>query len=124
MELLGLTYSQDGLIEDAERCWRQAYDWDAENADVCLDLGRLALSRGLWSESIGYLRRAAEHSTDAVEPLYSLSQAYRMLGNAAEAERYRRLADARRKTQAPTATGMGSDVETIRAESRVRGSAP
>ena len=44
-----------------------------------------------------FLKRAADRSTEAVEPLYSLSQAYRMLGNRTEAERYRRLADERRR---------------------------
>ena len=44
MELLGLTYSQQGSTDQAERCWRQAERWDPDNADVCLDLGRLAMS--------------------------------------------------------------------------------
>ena len=52
MELLGLTYSQQGAIDEAERCWRQAESWDPDNADVCLDLGRLALSRNRWGEAV------------------------------------------------------------------------
>ena len=57
MELVGLTYSQQGAIDEAERCWRQAESWDPDNADVCLDLGRLALSRNRWSEAVGFLKR-------------------------------------------------------------------
>jgi tetratricopeptide (TPR) repeat protein len=110
MELLGLTYSQQGAIDEAEKCWRQAESWDPSNADVCLDLGRLALNRKQWNEAVGYLKRASDRSASAVEPLYNLSQAYRMLGDDAAADRYRRLADQRRDQarQAP-ASGMGAD---------------
>jgi tetratricopeptide (TPR) repeat protein len=97
MELLGLTYSHEGATDQAERCWRLAERWDPENADVCLDLGRLAMSRHSWSEAVDFLKRAAHRSPSAVEPLYNLCQAYRMLGNIAEAERYRQLADERRR---------------------------
>ena len=111
MELLGLTHSQQGAIGEAERCWRQAERWDPDNADVCLDLGRLAVSRRQWSEAVAFLKRAADRSQHAVEPLYSLSQAYRMLGNIEEAERYRRLADQRRAARPAPATGMGADID-------------
>jgi tetratricopeptide (TPR) repeat protein len=111
MELLGLTYSQEGSTNQAERCWRQAERWDPGNADVCLDLGRLALSRQRWDEAVSFLKRAADRSTAAVEPLYNLSQAYRMLGDSAEATRYRRLADQRRQSLPPRrGMGMGEDV--------------
>jgi len=109
MELLGLTYSQEGSTEQAERCWRQAERWDPDNADVCLDLGRLALSRQRWGEAVGFLKRAADRSPEAVEPLYNLSQAHRMLGDFDEADRYRRLADHRRGSLPPR-RGMGADV--------------
>jgi tetratricopeptide (TPR) repeat protein len=112
MELVGLTYSQQGALDEAERCWRQAESWDPDNADVCLDLGRLALGSNRWGEAVSFLKRAADRSTDAVEPLYNLSQAYRMLGNAAEAERYRRLADQRRLARPRAAAGMGADSDS------------
>jgi hypothetical protein len=54
------------------------------------------------------LKRAIDRSTDAIGPLYSLSQAYRMAGNSGEADRYRRLADLRRRAQPAAATGMGA----------------
>jgi Flp pilus assembly protein TadD len=120
MELLGLTYFQQGSIDEAERCWQKAESWDPKNADVCLDLGRLALNRRRWSEAVGLLKRAAASSADAVEPLYNLSQAYRMLGNAEEAERCQRLADQRRKTQPQQATGMGVDADPAGARAGIR----
>jgi tetratricopeptide (TPR) repeat protein len=120
MELLGLTYFQQGSIDEAERCWQKAESWDPNNADVCLDLGRLALNRRRWSEAVGLLKRAAASSADAVEPLYNLSQAYRMLGNAEEAERCQRLADQRRKTQPQQATGIGVDADPAGARAGIR----
>jgi tetratricopeptide (TPR) repeat protein len=109
MELLGLTYSRQGALDDAERCWKQAETLDPNNADLCLDLGRLYLSRKRVKEAIGYLERAAVSSADAVEPLYNLSQAYRMLGNIPESERYRQLADRKRKANPKPSGGMGAD---------------
>ena len=111
MELLGRTYAQQGRTDEAERCWRQAERWDPRNADVCLDLGRLAMGRRRWEEAVAYFKRAADRSSDAIEPLYNLSQAYRMLDRNAEAEHYRRLADDRRRSQPPRDAGMGADVD-------------
>ena len=111
MELMGLTYSRQGAIDDAERCWRQAENWDPNNADLCLDLGRLALSRKQWHQAVDFFKRAANSSPSSVEPLYSLNQAYRMLGNIPEADRYRLLADHQRKLQPTRSTGMGADTE-------------
>jgi tetratricopeptide (TPR) repeat protein len=113
MELLGLAYSHLGSTDEAERCWRQAERRDPDNADVCLDLGRLAMSHRRWDEAIGFFKRAAERSTGAVEPLYNLSQAYRMRGDRDEAERYRRLADQRRRSLPPRGGGMGADVDPV-----------
>ena len=75
---------------------------DPNNADVCLDLGRLAMSRRRWDEALGFLMRAADRSPEAVEPLYNLGQVYGMMGRHDEAERYRRLADRRRQAQPPS----------------------
>jgi tetratricopeptide (TPR) repeat protein len=111
MELLGLSYSQQGSTDQAERYWRRAERLDPGNADVCLDLGRLAMSRRRWDEAIGFLTRAAERSPKAVEPFYNLSQVYRMRGNRDEADRYRRLADQRRQSQPAQRGGMGEDAD-------------
>ena len=111
MELLGVTYSQQGDFDESEHCWRRAERLDPDNADVCLDLGRLAMGRRRWDEAIGYLERAARLSPDAVEPLYNLGQVYKTMGRPEEAGRYRRLADERRKAQPPRRGGMGDDTE-------------
>ena len=111
MELLGVTYSQQGALDESERCWRRAERLDPDNADVCLDLGRLAMGRRRWDEAVGYLERAARLSPDAVEPLHNLSQVHQMMGRPEASARYRRLADERRKAQPPRRGGMGGDTE-------------
>jgi hypothetical protein len=47
-----------------------------------------------------------------------------MIGNAAEAERYRRLADARREKQPSKTTGMGADTEPRSLGTERRGGSP
>jgi tetratricopeptide (TPR) repeat protein len=111
MEVLGFAYFHQGQMEEAERCWLRAERWDPNNADVYIDLGRLALVRQRWKDAVGFFKRASELSPTAVAPLYNLSQAYGMLGNRAEADRYRRLADERRRSQPAPQTGMGADIE-------------
>jgi tetratricopeptide (TPR) repeat protein len=111
MELLGVTYAEQEATDQAERCWRRAERWDPDTADVCLDLGRLAMGRLRWDEALSFLERAARHSPESIEPLYNLGQVYGMLGKPEEAARYRRPADERRKAQPPRRGGMGGDAE-------------
>jgi tetratricopeptide (TPR) repeat protein len=124
MEALGFAYFHQGLMEQAEQCWLRAERWDPTNADVYIDLGRLALVRSRWKEAIGFFKRAAELSPSAIAPLYNLSQAYGMLGERAEAARYRRLADERRRAQPPPSTGMGADFHTAAQQGRSAKSTP
>jgi tetratricopeptide (TPR) repeat protein len=107
MELLGLSYHQEGRVETAEHWWRKAVEREPGNADAWLDLGHLALNRRQWSEAVVLLTRAAELSPEAVEPLHNLAQAYQMLGKTAEAAQYRRKAADRRAAH-PPAGGMGA----------------
>jgi tetratricopeptide (TPR) repeat protein len=87
MELLGLTYFQQGTLEKAEQCWKQAVQWDPRNADALLGLGRLALNRNQAGEAVAWLERAAESSPQALEPVYNLGRAYRLLGKSVDAQR-------------------------------------
>ena len=97
MELLGSAYHQGGELEQAERCWKRSVELSPANSDAWLGLGRLALGRRRPEEAIGYLNHAVELSPDAYEPHYLSGQAYRLLGNVAEADRHEALARARRK---------------------------
>jgi tetratricopeptide (TPR) repeat protein len=92
MELLGLTYYQQGDADSAEQCWRQAVQWDPKNADALLGLGRLALNRNEAGEAVTWLERAATSSPQALDPVYNLARAYRLLGKTAEAKHFDELA--------------------------------
>ena len=96
MELLGLANFQQGSTDEAERCWRQAIAWNPDSMMASLHLGRLALSRGEWTEAADLLKRSADQSPTAIAPLYNLSQAYRRLGNFKEAKHCMQLVEQRR----------------------------
>jgi tetratricopeptide (TPR) repeat protein len=106
MELLGLTYFQQGSADRAEECWLQAVQWDPRNADALLGLGRLALNRNQAGEAVKWLERAAEASPEALEPVYNLGRACRLLGRTADAERYERRAAVVRASRT-SSRGMG-----------------
>jgi tetratricopeptide (TPR) repeat protein len=110
-ELLGTTYSQQGDFDEAEKCWHDAVTLDPKNADAWLDLGRLAMTRHHWKQAEEFLTRASELSVDAVEPLYDLSLVHRMNGNTAAADRFKRLADEKRRSAPPRTGGMGEPVD-------------
>ncbi len=106
MELLGLTYSQEGEVDRAEQCWRKAVEWNPSNADALLGLGRLSLNRSQPREAETWLKRAVQASPDALEPVYNLARAYRLMGQTSEAEHFERLAASLRASQ-PARGGMG-----------------
>ncbi len=112
-ELLGVVCQRLGQLEEAERNWREAVSQDPANADAWLDLGRLAMTRRDGREAVRCFERAAQLSSQAVEPLYNLSLAYRMLGDRAAAERARQRADANRQAAPPSQGGMGAPADTV-----------
>jgi tetratricopeptide (TPR) repeat protein len=105
-ELLGVTYEKEGNMEAAERCWRQALSWNPDQADVLLDLGRLALGRKRWDEAVELLEKAVRLSPRAVEPVYNLGRAYRFKGEVTKAKQCEELAAALRESRRPIG-GMG-----------------
>jgi tetratricopeptide (TPR) repeat protein len=100
MDLLARTYEQEGKVEEAVRCWRQAAEWDPSLPSPWLNLGRLMLLDGDPAEAIELLEQASALAPDAPEPYYSLSLVHRRLGQAEEAERFRRQADQLKKPNA------------------------
>lgn len=113
LERLGLSYLEQGQIDEAERAWKEAERRDPENVAVCVDLGRLSLRQGRWEEAAERFERALKRSPMGLDVLYNLSQAYRMMGRLDEAERYRRQADRQRRVQPPRRTGMGADLDLM-----------
>lgn len=101
LEMLGKAYQKSGQTDLAEQCWRRALETAPSRSDPWLLLGRNALQRKQFEEAIRLLSRASELSPEALDPLYSLSQAHRLLGHRAEAERLeQRIDHLRRASQA------------------------
>jgi tetratricopeptide (TPR) repeat protein len=79
-------------MDRAEECWRRAVELNPTNADALLGLGRLALNRNQAAVAVTWLERAADASPQALDPLYNLSRAYRLLGRIDDALRCEALA--------------------------------
>jgi tetratricopeptide (TPR) repeat protein len=107
-DLLGQSYYQQGAVDEAERCWRLALEWDRNRAETWWRIGRLELQRGRIEEAIAALRRANELEPVAVGPVYSLSMAYRRLGKNEEADRLQAEASRLRIRSGPPRGGMGA----------------
>ena len=83
-DLLGQSYYLEGALDEAERYWRLALDWDPDRSGTWWRIGKLELQRGRPAEALGPLRRAVSIQPNAVGTLYSLGLAYRLLGRADE----------------------------------------
>jgi tetratricopeptide (TPR) repeat protein len=101
MWLLGRAHYQDGALDEADHCWRQAVQADPRLTDAWIDLGRLALARNRPEEAIAPLERAAALDPRAYAPAYHLALAYRRLGQSGRAEHYLRRAERIRGEPAP-----------------------
>jgi tetratricopeptide (TPR) repeat protein len=86
-DLLGESYYLEGAFDDAERCWRLAILWNPDRFGTWWRIGKLELERGRPVEAIEPLRRAIALQPEMSGPLYSLSLAYRRLGQTEEADR-------------------------------------
>jgi tetratricopeptide (TPR) repeat protein len=106
-DLLGQSYYLEGALDDAERYWRQALQWDPDRYGTWWRIGKLELQRGRPAEAVESLRRASSIQPNALGPLYSLSLAYRRLGRKLEADRCMKRAEViRRKPEEPS-RGIG-----------------
>jgi tetratricopeptide (TPR) repeat protein len=99
-DLLGQSYYLEGALDEAERYWRLALDWDPDRSGTWWRIGKLELQRGRPAEALGPLRRAVSIQPNAVGTLYSLGLAYRLLGRADESRHYLGLAERLRKSPA------------------------
>lgn len=112
LELLGVCYKAEGIVEKAEESWRRALNLDPKDSAALLDLGRSAISARRLDEAVSLLERAAELSPGFIDPIYNLSRAYRLKGAVARAEHFEHLADQLRQSEPPRA-GMGEDPEML-----------
>ena len=95
-DLLGQAYYLQGLLDDAEQCWRLALQWEPRRYGTWWRLGKLELQRSRPKQAVEPLRRSIEIEPEAVGPLYSLSVAYRLLGRDEESKELSRKADSLR----------------------------
>jgi tetratricopeptide (TPR) repeat protein len=102
MNWLGLAYDFEGAAEDAERCYRQAIEWDARYFSPHLYLGKLELRRGHTEEALKHLHRALDLAPQDHDVVYNLGLAYRQIGRAEEAARFQSRAIALRPKPAST----------------------
>jgi tetratricopeptide (TPR) repeat protein len=84
---LGMAYQQEGAVDEAQRCWRQAIERDPRAIPPLVNLGRLELQRNRLDDAQTHLRRALELDPDDRQAVYALSQIYRRLDRKADAER-------------------------------------
>jgi tetratricopeptide (TPR) repeat protein len=107
-ELLGRVEWQLSRFDEAERCWRRAIALAPDFVAPWLGLGRLALNRRRPEEAIAHFDRARALAPDLLEPVFGLSQAHAQLGHAAEAARFRALAEKMRAQSPGPERGMGA----------------
>ena len=61
-DLLGQAYYLQGMLDDAEQCWRLAVQREPARAGTWWRLGKLELQRGRAAEAVEPLRRARRSS--------------------------------------------------------------
>jgi tetratricopeptide (TPR) repeat protein len=105
--LMSRACQQLGDLENAERWWKLTTEWDPSLPGPWLELGRLALIRNRPAEAVGLLQKAASLSPHSPDPLYSLSQAFRQMGQLREADRLLTVARGLKQTTPPPAAPAG-----------------
>jgi tetratricopeptide (TPR) repeat protein len=85
MDLLGYTFYLRGAFDDADRCYRQAAEWDPSLYRPHLSLAKLALQLRRPDEALRELNQARQLAPRQYGVLYNLALMYRQLGQAAEA---------------------------------------
>jgi tetratricopeptide (TPR) repeat protein len=87
MDLLGRAYFLQGEWDEADRCFREAAEWDPRDYAPHLDLGKLEIQRQRFGEALKHLDKALALSPRQIDVLYSQARAQRLLGRTADADR-------------------------------------
>ena len=107
IDILGSAHYADGQEDEAEQCWQRAAEINPRYHRPWLNLGKLALRRGRFTEALPYLEKAHSLDRSIYEPAYQLSLTYRRLGRLEDAESFRRLAETLRPKDPFASPGMG-----------------
>jgi tetratricopeptide (TPR) repeat protein len=87
MSRLGRIYFLQGALDEAERCFWQAAEWDPSDYKPHFDLSKIALQRQQREEALTHLNHAKTLAPEEYGVLYSLASVYRQLGRLADAAR-------------------------------------
>jgi tetratricopeptide (TPR) repeat protein len=87
MSRLGRIYFLQGALDEAERCFRRAAEWDPSDFKPHFDLSKIALQRQQREEALTHLNHAKLLAPEEFGVLYSLASVYRQLGRLADAAR-------------------------------------
>ncbi len=105
MNQLGQFHFLQGKTEDAERCFRQALEWEPGSFQPYVGLSRIALQRHQHDEALRCLNRANQIAPLESSVLYSLAGVYRLLGRSADAARVQEALGQLRDKSATGASG-------------------
>ena len=97
---LGRTYFLQGAMDQAERCYRQAIEWNPKDFRFPLYLGKLEFQRKHFDAALNFLEKARTLAPEHADVLHNLSLVYRHLGRTSEADRLQEILNQRRR-QAP-----------------------
>jgi tetratricopeptide (TPR) repeat protein len=86
MNKLGHTYSLQGELDDAERCFRQAAEWDPSYYAPHMNLAKVALQRRDQQTALKELDQARKLAPRQHSVLYNLVSVYRQLGRTEDAK--------------------------------------
>lgn len=78
---------QHGLLDEAERCFQQAAEWEPDNYLPRYSLGKIELQRHRLEAARQHLEAARQLAPRQVDVLQSLVTVYRLLGQPADADR-------------------------------------
>jgi tetratricopeptide (TPR) repeat protein len=101
MDLLGYTFFVRGDFDEAERCYRQAAEWDPTLYRPHLSLAKLALQLRRRDEALRELNQARLLAPRQYGVLYNLALMYRQLGQTAEAAQVQEEIKDLREAKAP-----------------------
>jgi tetratricopeptide (TPR) repeat protein len=85
LNILGQTYFLQGMLDDADRCFRQATEVATTDHLGYVNLARVAIQRHQQEEALGHLNRALVLAPRRYSVLYTLASVYRLLGRKSEA---------------------------------------
>jgi tetratricopeptide (TPR) repeat protein len=91
MNTLGQAYFLRGMLDEAERCYRQAAEWDPKTYVTYYNLGKIELQRHRPHLALPHLEAARERAPWREDVLFSLASVYRLLNRPADVERTQEL---------------------------------